>query len=176
MVGDGLQAAISALVALHNFQQNSHHMHLSNLTDQPLIAQLGKDVFRYRQNTWWNCMFQYFHLGLTPEAHFGNLAVWFTKEIVVTNITILTIDCCSFWLLIPYRGFIFARAWSQLSGSQYLECCVTQWYFFTLYLFSKTSILSVLWGVRHVFYVYQKFVSELLKHVHFLTNCRIQIW
>ena len=44
MVGDGLQAAISALVALHNFQQNSHHMLLSNLTDQPLIAQLGKDV------------------------------------------------------------------------------------------------------------------------------------
>ena len=51
MVGDGLQAAISALVALHNFQQNSYHMHLSNLTDQPLIAQLGKDVFRYGQNT-----------------------------------------------------------------------------------------------------------------------------
>ena len=51
MVGDGLQAAISALVALHNFQQNSHHMLLSNLTDQPLIAQLGKDIFSYGQNT-----------------------------------------------------------------------------------------------------------------------------
>ena len=76
MVGDGLQAAISALVALHNFQQNSHHMLLSNLTDQPLIAQLGKDVFRYGQNTPWNCMFQHFLLRVDPRSTLW--VVWFT--------------------------------------------------------------------------------------------------
>ena len=71
MVGDGLQAAISALVALHNFQQNSHHMLLSNLTNQPLIAQLGKDVFRYGQNV------SAFPLNGDTRSTF--LVVWFTK-------------------------------------------------------------------------------------------------
>ena len=73
MVGDGLQAAISALVALHNFQQNSHHMLLSNLTDQPLIAQLGKDLFKYGQN--------FSEFPLRGDIRTTLLVAWFTKFI-----------------------------------------------------------------------------------------------
>ena len=71
MVGDGLQAAISALVALHNFQQNSHHMLLSNLTDQPLIAQLGKALFGYGQYV--------SAFPLRGDTRSTLLVVWFTK-------------------------------------------------------------------------------------------------
>ena len=39
-------------------------------------------------------------------------ALYCTKEIVVSNATILIIDCCLFWLPVPYRG------WARVSPNQ----------------------------------------------------------
>ena len=63
------------------------------------------------------------------------------KEIVVSKVTILIVDCCLFWLLVLYHGRIFARDSAQLSSSQRLECYVTQQYSFRV-LFYLLPLLS----------------------------------